>query len=214
VRTLHERPFHTQRRSDRDYRVVAEERRYLRVSPAKNSEVLRFLNRPRGKFRRIAPIAGQLFPVLGTSGMKKSMVLPLLSARKVLWARQGDLSLADLPMRKRILVVDNEMRNRKNIAQFLAEESYEVEEADDGASAIEILATKDFDLMICDVVMPRLSAFDVINHMKARSLPTSVILITGHPDLLAAKGLGHLPAFTKPFNMYDLLHKVKEVMRD
>jgi DNA-binding response OmpR family regulator len=117
-------------------------------------------------------------------------------------------------MGKRILVVDNEMRNRKNIAQFLAEESYEVDEADDGASAIEILAKKDFDLMICDVVMPRLSAFDVINHMKARSLPTSVILITGHPDLLAAKGLGDLPAFTKPFNMYDLLHKVKEVIRE
>jgi DNA-binding NtrC family response regulator len=124
------------------------------------------------------------------------------------------LKSSGLRMGKRILVVDNEMRNRKNIAQFLAEESYEVDEADDGASAIEILAKKDFDLMICDVVMPRLSAFDVIDHMKARSLPTSVILITGHPDLLAAKGLGHLPAFTKPFNMYDLLHKVKEVIRD
>ena len=115
-------------------------------------------------------------------------------------------------MPKKILVVDNELRNRKNIAHFLREESYEVDEADDGVSAIEILDKKSFDLMICDLVMPHMNAFDVIAHMKSRSLPTSVILITGHPYLLAEKGVGHLPAFTKPFNMYDLLHKVREVI--
>lgn len=117
-------------------------------------------------------------------------------------------------MSKKILVVDNELRNRKNIADFLREESYEVDEADDGVSAIEMLDKKMFDLMICDVVMPRLNAFNVINHMKSRSLSTSVILITGHPYMLAEKGFGHLPAFTKPFNMYDLLHKVREVIRE
>jgi DNA-binding NtrC family response regulator len=132
----------------------------------------------------------------------------------MLWARIEPSKPSDSGMPKRILVVDNELRNRKNIAQFLSEESYEVDEADDGASAIEILAKKSFDLMICDVVMPRLSALDVLNHMKARSLPTSVILITGHPYLLAEKELGHLPSFTKPFNMYDLLHKIKEVIPD
>ncbi len=117
-------------------------------------------------------------------------------------------------MPKKILVVDNELRNRKNIAHFLREESYEVDEADDGVGAIEILDRKSFDLMICDLVMPRLNAFDVIDHMKSKSLSTSVILITGHPYLLAEKGLGHLPSFTKPFNMYDLLHKVREVMHE
>jgi DNA-binding response OmpR family regulator len=117
-------------------------------------------------------------------------------------------------MSKKILVVDNELRNRKNIADFLREESYEVDEADDGVSAIEMLDKKMFDLMICDVVMPRLNAFNVINHMKSRSLSTSVILITGHPYMLAEKGFGHLPAFTKPFNMYDLLHKIREVIRE
>jgi hypothetical protein len=48
--------------------------------------------------------------------------------------------------------------------------------------------------------------------MKSRSLSTSVILITGHPDLLAQRGLGHLPHFAKPFNMYDLLHMVKKFL--
>jgi DNA-binding response OmpR family regulator len=109
-------------------------------------------------------------------------------------------------------VVDNELRSREIIAHFLREASYEVEQADDGVSAIEMLDKKKFDLMICDIVMPQLSAIDVVRHMNSRSLSTSVILITGHPDLVAQRGLGHLPYFTKPFNMYDLLRMVKEII--
>ncbi|HSF59370.1 MAG TPA: response regulator [Candidatus Binatia bacterium] len=115
-------------------------------------------------------------------------------------------------MSKKILVVDNELRSRQLIAHLLREENYEVDEADDGATALEILEKKNFDLMICDVVMPRLSAFDVIDHMKSRSLSTSIILITGHSYLVAENGLESLPCFKKPFNMYDLLHKVKEIL--
>ena len=117
-------------------------------------------------------------------------------------------------MPKRILVVDNELRSREIIAHFLREANYEVAEADDGVSAIAMLGHNEFDLMICDVVMPQLGAFDVISYMKSRSLSTSVILITGHPDLLAQRGLGHLPHFAKPFNMYDLLHMVKKLLNE
>jgi DNA-binding response OmpR family regulator len=115
-------------------------------------------------------------------------------------------------MPKRILVVDNDPRNCEIIVRFLREASYEVYEADDGDRAIEMLDTNRFDLMICDVVMPRLNAFNVIDHIKSRSLPTRVILITEHPDLLAKNDWRHLPSFTKPFNMYDLLHTVKEII--
>jgi len=115
-------------------------------------------------------------------------------------------------MAKTILVVDNEVRYRELIAHLLREAGYEVDEADDGVSALEILEKKIFDLMICDVVMPRLNAIDVLDYIKSRSLSTSIILITGHPYLLADKGLGNLTCFMKPFNMYDLLHKVNEML--
>lgn len=115
-------------------------------------------------------------------------------------------------MPKTILVVENELRSRQLIAHLLREKGYQVDEADDGVSALEILETKIFDLMICDVVMPRLNAFEVLDYMKSRSLSTSIILITGHPYLLADKGLGRLTCFMKPFNMYDLLHKVEEML--
>lgn len=115
-------------------------------------------------------------------------------------------------MPKRILVVDNEPRSRRNVAYFLREEGYEIDEADDGVTALELLQEKRFDLLICDLVMPRLSAFDVIDRMRSSSMAIAVILVTAHPDLLAEKGLGHLPCFTKPFNLYDLLHKTKEMI--
>ena len=115
-------------------------------------------------------------------------------------------------MPKTILVVENELRSRQLIAHLLREKGYEVDEADDGVSALEILEKKIFDLMICDVVMPRLNAFDVLDYMNSRSLSTAIILITGHPYLLGEKGLGSLTCFMKPFNMYDLLHKVEEML--
>jgi CheY-like chemotaxis protein len=115
-------------------------------------------------------------------------------------------------MPKSILVADNELRSRKNVAQLLREEGYEVDEADDGVSVLELLEKKNFNLLICDVLMPRLSAFDVLDRMKSGSLSAEIILMTGHPELLAKKGLEGLPCFTKPFNLYDLLHKVREMI--
>jgi DNA-binding response OmpR family regulator len=115
-------------------------------------------------------------------------------------------------MPKKVLVVDNEFGSRRNIAFLLREQGYEVDEADDGLTALNLVDKRTFDLLICDVVMPRLSAHDVVRRIESSSPSTSVILVTGHPDLLDEKGLGHLPCFTKPFNLYDLLRRVKQVL--
>ena len=115
-------------------------------------------------------------------------------------------------MPKRVLLVDNEPRNRKIVAEFLREQGYQVEEANDGVSALQLLEEKNFDLLICDLLMPRMSGFDLLTEIKSRSLSMPVILITGYPEALVEKVLGDLPRFTKPFNLYDLLHKVKDVV--
>jgi CheY-like chemotaxis protein len=115
-------------------------------------------------------------------------------------------------MQYKILVVDNDLRSRKNVCQLLGEEGYDVDEADDGHTALARLEAGRFDLLICDVVMPRMNAFDVIKEMHSRSLSIPVILITAHPEALAATGLRDLPYFTKPFNLYDLLHKTRQLL--
>ena len=99
-----------------------------------------------------------------------------------------------------------------DLRRFLREEGFEVEEADDGATALELLKDERFDLMICDVVMPRMTASDVIRHMRSLSLSVPMILISGHPESLHKNGLATFPSFAKPFNMYDLLRKVKEFL--
>jgi putative ABC transport system substrate-binding protein len=115
-------------------------------------------------------------------------------------------------MPKKVLLVDNEPRSRNIVAEFLREEGYQIDEADDGVSALQLLNKKSFDLLICDLLMPRMSGFDVMAQMKSRSLSIPVILITGYPEALVEKGLGDLPRFTKPFKLYDLLHKVRELL--
>ena len=115
-------------------------------------------------------------------------------------------------MPRKVLVVDNEYGSRRNIAFLLREQGYEVDEADDGLTALDLLDKKKFDLLICDVVMPRVNAFDVIRRIESSLTSTPVILITGHPELLDENNLGHVPCFTKPFNLYDLLRRVKQLL--
>jgi CheY-like chemotaxis protein len=122
------------------------------------------------------------------------------------------IQLSQVKMPKKVLVVDNEFGSRRNVAFLLREQGYEVDEADDGVTALDLLEEKTFDLLICDVVMPRLSAFEVVERIKSSPFSTAVILITAHPELLNERGLGHLPSFTKPFNLYDLLGKVRQVL--
>ena len=69
-------------------------------------------------------------------------------------------------MPRKVLVVDNEYGSRRNIAFLLREQGYEVDEADDGLTALDFLDKKKFDLLICDVVMPRVSALDVIRRIE------------------------------------------------
>lgn len=96
---------------------------------------------------------------------------------------------------------------------FCVRKGYHVDEAD-GVSELQLLDNKNFDLLICDLLMPRISGFDVIAQMKSRSLSMPVILVTGYPDAVVEKGLGDVPRFTKPFNLYDLLHKVKDLLTE
>ena len=119
---------------------------------------------------------------------------------------------ANTSVAKKVLLVDNEPRARKNLAEFLREQGFGVEEADDGARALQLLDEKPFDLLICDLLMPRVTGFDVLKQIKARSLSIPVILITGYPEALIDNGLGDLPRFAKPFNLYDLLHKARELL--
>jgi two-component system response regulator HydG len=78
----------------------------------------------------------------------------------------------------RILVAEDDGGVRVGLVANLELEGYEVTEAQDGARALELLAEREFDLVISDVVMPKANGVEVLRGLKARSVETPLVLIS------------------------------------
>jgi len=81
----------------------------------------------------------------------------------------------------RLLVVDDNEDNRYTLTMMLSLEGYDdVAVANDGAQALEMLKDAEFDLVLLDVMMPRLNGYEVLQHLKEqgrlRDLPVLMIL--------------------------------------
>ncbi len=68
-----------------------------------------------------------------------------------------------------MLVVDDDFMNRTLLAASLEEKGYTVELAEDGQQALEMLRTKSFDVVLLDLLMPKVNGFQVLEQMKADS---------------------------------------------
>ena len=82
-------------------------------------------------------------------------------------------------MYKRILVVDNDIRLCRIIEGFLCKRGYDTRSAYSGAGAIELLKNEEFDLMLCNYVMPKVSGHDVVKSLDALKKRPKVGIITG-----------------------------------
>lgn len=117
-------------------------------------------------------------------------------------------------MSKRVLIVDDEEVIRKFLKIHLAKLGYEVKEAADGEQAIEQLGIDDFDLLICDILMPKKNGWEVMKEVKSnpktRNLP--VILLTAKnedSDMFKGYDLGANYYMTKPFTKAQLFYGLK-----
>ncbi|HET8724534.1 MAG TPA: sigma-54 dependent transcriptional regulator [Anaeromyxobacteraceae bacterium] len=102
----------------------------------------------------------------------------------------------------RVLVVDDKENILKLFEKILAEGN-EVTTASDGARALELLATGDFDVVVTDIRMPGAGGFDVLEAVKARSPSTEVVMMTGYAtvgDAVRAMKLGAYDYLEKPFD--------------
>ena len=104
---------------------------------------------------------------------------------------------------QKILVVDDEARMRKLVADFLTREGYEVLEAEDGEKAMDMFyANKDIALVILDVMMPKMDGWQVLREMRESS-QVPVIMLTARSDEkdeLRGFDLGVDEYVTKPFS--------------
>ena len=117
-------------------------------------------------------------------------------------------------MSKRVLIVDDEEVIRKFLKIHLAKLGYEVREAADGEQAIEQLGIDDFDLLICDILMPKKDGWEVIKEVKSNSRTRNipVILLTAKnedSDMFKGYDLGANYYMTKPFTKAQLFYGLK-----
>ncbi|MBP2625438.1 MAG: two component transcriptional regulator, winged helix family [Firmicutes bacterium] len=118
-------------------------------------------------------------------------------------------------MSKSILIVDDELRIRKLIADFLLREGYHILEADNGRCALNILAKEQVHLVILDVMMPEHDGWTVCRELRKKSnIP--VIMLTAKDeevDQLFAFEIGADEYVTKPFSPKVLAARVNALFR-
>ena len=115
----------------------------------------------------------------------------------------------------RVLVVDDEPRIRRTLGRALTGHGYEVEEAEDGAKALEVLAERPVDVVVLDLVMPGIDGFAVLGRARAwSSVPIIVLSARGEEgDKVVALDLGADDYLTKPFGISELLARLRAVRR-
>ncbi len=116
----------------------------------------------------------------------------------------------------RILVVDDEPAVRDAVQRALKLESYQVETASDGAEALKSLTVSSPDLMILDLLMPRIDGLEVCRRLRAAGDSTPVLMLTARDSVAnRVEGLdaGADDYLVKPFALDELLARVRALLR-
>lgn len=114
----------------------------------------------------------------------------------------------------KILIIEDEAAIRRVLKKILTEEneSYQVTEAEDGLVGVELIKNEDFDLILCDIKMPKMDGMEVLEAIKKLKPEIPVVMISGHGDLETAVNSMRLGAFdyiSKPPDLNRLLNTVR-----
>lgn len=115
----------------------------------------------------------------------------------------------------KILIVDDEPLIREVIKEYCALENYEVLEAENGIEALEKIKTNDIDIIVLDIMMPKLDGFSTLKEIKQiKNIP--VILLSARKeefDKLMGFDLGSDDYMTKPFSPKELIARIKAILK-
>lgn len=115
----------------------------------------------------------------------------------------------------KILVVDDEIAIAEIIQYNLTREGYEVKIAQDGKEGLDVFSKEDFDLIILDVMMPKIDGFTVLKEIR-KNKNTPIIMLTAKEeevDKILGLELGADDYVVKPFSMRELIARVKAILR-
>ena len=118
-------------------------------------------------------------------------------------------------MAKKVLVVDDENLIVKGIRFSLEQDGMEVDCAYDGEEALEMIRNKEYDIILLDVMLPKLTGFEVCQHIREFSSVPVVMLTAKGEDMDKILGLeyGADDYITKPFNILEVKARIKAIIR-
>ena len=115
----------------------------------------------------------------------------------------------------KILICDDEALIRNVIKEYLVVENYQVLEAENGVDAIEVVKNNDVDLVIMDIMMPKMDGYQAVREIKKiKDIPFIMLSARGEEfDKLVGFDMGVDDYVTKPFSPKELVARVKAVMK-
>jgi DNA-binding NtrC family response regulator len=118
-------------------------------------------------------------------------------------------------MKKKILIVDDEVGIVQEIKEFLEEEGYEAHAADTAKSGIKLLEELLPDVILIDVKLPDASGTEVLRACKEKSPKTKTIMVTGYVDQAVmdeAEKIGRDTFLQKPFDLVKIIEEIEKLL--
>ena len=116
----------------------------------------------------------------------------------------------------RVLIVEDEAGLRLTLSDRLGSEGYRVETASDGEAGLARAATGGYDLIVLDVMLPRMNGFDVCREVRQRGVTTPILMLTARGqvvDRVVGLKLGADDYLTKPFEAIELMARLEALLR-
>jgi DNA-binding response OmpR family regulator len=108
----------------------------------------------------------------------------------------------------KLLIVEDEARMMDLLREGLTEEGHTVVCAGDGAEGLTLARSYEFDVIILDVMMPKLSGYDLAQRLRAAKVRTPILMLTARdsvPDIVRGLDVGADDYMTKPFSFDELV---------
>lgn len=116
----------------------------------------------------------------------------------------------------KILIVEDDLRLARALAHILVENHYETDTVGDGASGLEWAASGIYDVIILDVMLPKMDGFEVVAQLRRRNVNTPVLLLTARDavsDKITGLDSGADDYMTKPFSPAELMAHLRMLTR-